>query len=83
MNKAVRVGDVCCLADDACLSLQVSERMATKGPYPLYAENCSVSFIDDYALEAGGTIMVSALGQVLTSQGTLVSILEPNRCSAT
>ena len=83
MNQGkVRVGDVCRLAGDRQVRLPMSERMARKGPYPLYAENCMPFGIDDYAIEAGGTVMVSALGQVLTSAGTLVAKLEPGRCSA-
>ena len=83
MNQGkVRVGDVCHLAGDRQVRLPMSERIARKGPYPLYAENCMPFGIDDYAIEAGGTVMVSALGQVLTSAGTLVAKLEPGRCSA-
>ena len=62
--------------------MAMSDRVARKGPYPLYAENCMKYGIDDYAIEAGGTVMVSAIGQVVTSAGTLVAMLEPGRCSA-
>ncbi len=78
----VRVGDVSWLAGDRQLRLPMARRIACKGPYPLYAENCQPYGIDDYALEAGGTVMVSAVGQVLTSAGTLIAHLEPGRCSA-
>lgn len=83
MNEGkVKVGDVCRLAGDLQMRLPMSDRITRRGPYPLYAENCMTYGIDDYAIEAGGTIMVSALGQVLTSAGTLVAKLEPGRCSA-
>ena len=37
--------------------------------------------IDDFGIESGGTVMVAALGQVLTSRGTLTATLERGRCS--
>ena len=83
MNKGrVRLGEVCRLAGDLQVRMAMSDRVARKGPYPLYAENCMKYGIDDYAIEAGGTVMVSAIGQVVTSAGTLVAMLEPGRCSA-
>lgn len=78
-----RLGDVCRLAGDVQVSMAAGERLLCKGPYPLYAENCAVSGIDDYAIEAGGTVMVAALGQVLTNTGRLIAHYEPGRCSAT
>lgn len=82
MGKTVRVGDVCRLAGDAQVTLSVSERNLRKGPYPLYAENCTKTGIDDYALEEGGTVLVGAVGQIVTSKGTLGALLECGRCSA-
>ena len=83
MNKG-RVRLARCVAWRVNLQVRMamSDRVARKGPYPLYAENCMKYGIDDYAIEAGGTVMVSAIGQVVTSAGTLVAMLEPGRCSA-
>lgn len=78
-----RLGDVCRLAGDLQLSLPASQRIARKGPYPLYAENCVPIGIDEYAIDEGGAIMVSSFGQVLTSAGYLAAAYEPGRCSAT
>lgn len=79
----VRLGDVCRLAGDAQVSMTAGDRLLRKGPYPLYAENCATSGIDDYAIEAGGTVMVSAFGQVVDNFGHLIAYYEPGRCSAT
>ena len=69
----VRLGDVCRLAGDAQVSMTAGDRLLRKGPYPLYAENCATSGIDDYAIEAGGTVMVSAFGQVVDNFGHLIA----------
>lgn len=81
--QAVRLRDVARLAADAQITMPAAERLLRKGPYPLYAENCTVSRIDDYALEAGGTVLVGAFGQVLASTGFLLASYEPGRCSTT
>lgn len=79
----VRLGEVCRLAGERQLSLSAAERLARQGPYPLYAENCSVSYIDEYALEEGGTVLVPAIGQVVSNEGVLCAVYEPGRCAAT
>ena len=81
--QSVRVSDVARLAADARVSMAASDRLLHAGPYPLYAENCTPSGIDDYALEAGGTVMVGAYGQIISSTGHLMAFYEPGRCSAT
>ena len=78
----VKVDDVCRLAGDLQLRLPMADRLLRRGPYPHYAENCMASGIEDYAIEAGGTVMVSALGSVLSGSGTLIAKLEPGCCSA-
>ncbi len=79
----VRLGDVCRLAGDRQLSLTAAERQARRGPYPLYAENCASSGIDEYAVDEGGAVMVSAFGQVLANTGHLIARYEPGPCAAT
>ena len=81
--NTVRVADVARLATDERVSMQATDRLLHAGPYPLYAENCMVSGIDDYALEAGGTVLVGAYGQIIASDGFLMAFYEPGRCSAT
>ncbi len=79
----VRLSDVARLAKEAHVAMPAAERLVRRGPFPLYAENCTVSSIDDYALEAGGTVMVASFGQVITGEGRLLAVYEPGRCSAT
>lgn len=81
--QSVRVSDVARLATNERVSMAASDRLLHAGPYPLYAENCTSSGIDDYALEAGGTVMVGAYGQIISSTGHLMAFYEPGRCSAT
>jgi hypothetical protein len=81
--RRVRIADVARLADAEHVSLSVAESLRRKGPFPLYAENCAVRGIDDYAIEAGGTVMVAAYGQVLGADGRVMARYEPGRCSAT
>ena len=80
--QTVRVGDACRLAGDLQVSMSTAERLARKGPYPYYTENCAVVGIDDYAIEAGGTVMVPSFGQVLGASGRLLASYEPGRCTA-
>ncbi len=81
--REVRVGEVCDLADEG---RKVPDRLgsspAVGGAYPLYREDCARSSCDDYGFEAGGVVMVSAIGRVLTGEGTLIAVAEPGRCSA-
>lgn len=79
----VRLRDVARVAQEGRLRLPMAARALHRGPFPLYAENCATYPVDDYALEAGGTVMVSAIGQVLTSAGTIQATLETGRCAAT
>ncbi len=79
--RPVRLGDVSRLAQEGRVSMTAADRLLHKGPYPLYAENCSASGIDDYALEAGGTVVVGAFGQVISNTGFLMAVHEPGRCS--
>lgn len=79
----VRVADVARLATTERISMPASDRTLQAGPYPLYAENCVASGIDDYAIEAGGTVMVGAYGQVIGGNGYLMTYYEPGRCAAT
>lgn len=78
----VRVGDVCRLAGDLQESLPASERILRKGPYPYYVENGAVSRLEDYAVEAGGAVMVPAVGSVLSARGFLTASYEEGRCAA-
>lgn len=79
----VRVADVARLATTERISMPASDRTLQAGPYPLYAENCVASGIDDYAIEAGGTVMVGAYGQIIGGNGYLMTYYEPGRCAAT
>ena len=78
----VRLGDVCRLAGDLQLDVSVTERPLRRGPYPHYTENCASVGLDDYAIEAGGTVMLPAYGQIVTPSGALIARLEEGRCSA-
>ncbi len=82
-KSSTQVKDVCDLVDDRRIDLTLSEWAQHKGPYPHYSDDCSRQYVDDYTFEAGGTVMVSAMGQVVSgATGRLICALETGRCSA-
>ncbi len=80
-SAMVHLKDVCRLAGDRQVVMDVTDRVARKGPYPLYINNCVPSGIDEYAIDAGGTIFISTSGQIVTNSGSVYAVLEPGRCS--
>lgn len=76
--RRVRVGDVCELARGEAPTVGASGG----GPYTLYGQDCRPSTTEDYQFEAGGTVLVPAMGQVLSAaDGSLIVRVEPGRCS--
>ena len=79
--QMVRLSEVCRAAKEGQCELTVAERMARKGPFSYYADNCQSFDIDDWLVEAQGAVLVPAYGQVVSSLGYVMARKEEGRFS--
>ena len=79
--QMVKLSEVCRPAKEGVQDLTVADRMAHKGPFAYYADNCAVFGIDDWLVDAQGAIIVPAYGQVVSSTGYVMARMEPGRFS--
>ncbi len=79
--QMVKLSEVCRAAKEGRWDLTVAERMARKGPFPYYADNCQSFGIDDWLVDAQGAVLVPAYGQVVSSLGYVMACKEEGRFS--
>ncbi len=79
--QMVRLSEVCRVAKEGQCELTVAERMARKGPFSYYADNCQQFGIDDWLVDAAGAVIVPAYGQVVSNLGYVMARKEQGRFS--